>query len=47
MRVVYYFRFKCPCGRGYSRADHFRAHAVKCEKYSGLEDLEGWGELAD
>merc|ERR1719471_1661948 len=24
-------RFHCPCGKGYSRADHFRAHAVKCD----------------
>jgi len=31
-------RFKCPCGKGYSRADHFRAHAVKCDG-SSLGDV--------
>ena len=38
MSLVY--RFTCPCGKGYSRADHFRAHAVKCEHYSSKEDLD-------
>lgn len=23
-------RFKCDCGKGYSRADHFRVHAARC-----------------
>ena len=30
-------RFKCTCGKGYSRADHFRAHAVKCDFANMME----------
>jgi len=32
-------RFSCPCGKGYSRADHFKAHAVKCDGYGDKEML--------
>lgn len=34
-----FHRFSCPCGKGYSRADHFRAHAVKCDGYGDKEML--------
>ena len=34
-------RFKCPCGKGYSRADHFRAHAGKCDIYVFTEEEGG------
>ena len=36
---VSFHRFSCPCGKGYSRADHFRAHAVKCDGYGDKEML--------